>query len=60
MGAAVGADTVTGCNLYDLAEVAKRSGDHTLAMQQLDVAGALFVGRGAKRYLDEVVAKREA
>jgi tetratricopeptide (TPR) repeat protein/Cdc6-like AAA superfamily ATPase len=54
-----GLDTITGRSLYGLAEVAERRGDHALAMQQLDTAGALFAGRGAKLYLDRVIAKKE-
>jgi hypothetical protein len=54
-----GLDTITGRNLYGLAEVAERRGDHALAMQQLDAAGDLFSGRGAKLYLDKVIAKKE-
>ena len=53
-----GLDTITGRNSYGLAEVAERQGDHALAMQQLDTAGALFAERGAKLYLDQVIAKK--
>ena len=44
MGERWGLDTITGRNLYGLAEVAERRGDHALAMQQLDAAGELFAG----------------
>ena len=53
-----GLDTIIGRNLYGLAEVAERRGDHALAMQHLDAAGALFAKRGAKLYLDQVIAKK--
>jgi tetratricopeptide (TPR) repeat protein len=45
--------------LQGLAEVAERRGDHALAMQHLDRAGALFSQHGAKLYLDQVLAKKE-
>jgi len=41
------------------AEVAERRGDHALAMQHLDAAGALFARHGVELYLDHVLAKRE-
>jgi len=53
-----GLDTITGRNLWGLAEVAERRGDHALAMRHLDAAGALFAGRGATLYLDQVIAKK--
>ena len=40
-------------------EVAERRGDHALAMEHLDAAGALFAKRGAKLYLDQVIAKKQ-
>ena len=42
-----------------LAEVAERRGDHALALQHLEAAGALFARSGAKLYLDQVLAKKE-
>ena len=33
--------------------------DHALAMEHLDTAGELFAGRGAKLYLDQVIAKKQ-
>ena len=54
-----GVDTITGRNLYGLAEVAERRGDHTVAMEHLNAAGALFAKRGAKLYLDQVIAKKQ-
>ena len=53
-----GVDTFAGRNLCGLAEVAERRGDHALAMQHLDAAGELFAKRGAKLYLDQVIAKK--
>ena len=55
-----GVDTTSGRNLYGLAQVEERRGDHALAMQHLDAAGALFAKRGAKLYLDQVIAKKTA
>ena len=46
-------------NLQGLADVAEARGDHALAMQQLDTAGALFAQYGAKLYLDQVLAKKQ-
>lgn len=46
-------------NRYELAAVAERRGDHALATEQLDDAGALFAKRGAKLYLDQVIAKKQ-
>ena len=54
-----GVDTISGRNLCGLEEVAERRGDHALAMEHLDAAGALFAKRGAKLYLDQVIAKKE-
>jgi hypothetical protein len=53
-----GVDTFAGRSLYGLAEVAERRGNHAIAMQHLDGAGALFAKRGAKLYLDQVIAKK--
>ena len=50
-----GVDTVSRSGL---AEVAERRGDHARAMEHLDAAGALFPKRGAKLYLDQVIAKK--
>jgi tetratricopeptide (TPR) repeat protein len=52
-------DTFIGRNHYGLAEVAERRDDLDLAMQHLDAAGELFAKRGAKLYLDQVLAKKE-
>jgi tetratricopeptide (TPR) repeat protein len=54
-----GLDTIIGRNRFGLAEVAERRGDQALAMQHLDAAGGLFAKRGAKLYLDQVLAKKE-
>ena len=45
--------------LQGLADVAERRGDHALAMEHLDAAGALFARYGAKRYLEQVLAKKQ-
>ncbi len=42
-----------------LAEVAERRGDLEAAREHLDAAGELFAQWGAKRYLDQVLAKKE-
>lgn len=42
-----------------LAEIAGLRGDHAQAMEHLDAAGELFARYGAKRYLDQVLAKKE-
>jgi hypothetical protein len=42
-----------------LAEVAERRGNHAFAMEHLDVAAELFSRHGAKRYLDQVIAKKQ-
>jgi tetratricopeptide (TPR) repeat protein len=54
-----GAPIEAGRCLQGLAEVAERRGDHALAMEQLDRAGALFSQYGAKLYLDQVLAKKQ-
>ena len=45
--------------LQGLAEVAERSGDLEAARAHLDAAGEHFAAWGAKRYLDQVLAKKE-
>ena len=42
-----------------LAEVAERRGDLDAVREHLDAAGELFAQWGAKRYLDQVLAKKE-
>ncbi len=39
--------------------MAERRGDHALAMGHLDAAGEIFAQRGAKLYLDQVIAKKQ-
>jgi len=50
---------VEGRCLQGLADVAEARGDHTLALEHLDAAGAKFAEYGAKLYLDQVLAKKE-
>ena len=45
--------------LQGLAEVAERRGEQQQAMKHLDAAGELFSQRGAKLYLDQVLAKKQ-
>ena len=54
-----GLDTIIGRNLYGLAQVEERRGNHLEAMAHLDAAGALFAKRGAKLYLDQVIAMKQ-
>jgi hypothetical protein len=45
--------------LHGLAQVEERRGNHLAAMEHLDAAGALFAKRGAKLYLDQVIAMKQ-
>jgi tetratricopeptide (TPR) repeat protein len=42
-----------------LAMVAERRGDHTAALEHLELAGALFARYGVKYHLDQVLAEKE-
>ncbi len=48
-----------GHNLQGLADVAERRAEQQQAMEHRDTAGELFSRHGAKRYLDQVLAKKQ-